>query len=316
MMLRLQTLLLSVAVCLSPAWAQAPAAAGQPVVLLATYVVSPARLARLQAAALQAGVAMQMLSAQEDTPQTLAKALREARLLVIDAPHSSVTQTAAARFGEVIKKSGKPYVVVGEFSAVAKNQPIEAAPLQADSGVSTAWAQRLREYWRFGGAQNTGLAMAALQSTALPGAGVAGLAAAVQLPLAGFYNPGWPHIEADAQNLENHFFSASKRPLGQHLLGPVAIKTVAIAVNNAVFTSDDTAWLDALIAALEQRGLRAYAFYGPRQQKDLFFQATHVPTPGVPDGVRRMADIIINAALVFNPTDRKAELERIGVPVL
>jgi cobaltochelatase CobN len=87
-------------------------------------------------------------------------------------------------------------------------------------------------------------------------------------------------------------------------------------VNNAVFTSDDTAWLDTLIAALEQRGLNAYAFYGPRQQKDLFFQATHAPTPGTQNGVKRIADVIINAALVFNPTERKAELERIGVPVL
>ncbi|MDQ3273075.1 MAG: cobaltochelatase subunit CobN, partial [Pseudomonadota bacterium] len=80
-----------------------------------------------------------------------------------------------------------------------------------------------------------------------------------------------------------------------------------------VFTGADTGWLDSLIAALEQRGLRAYAFYGPRQQQDLFYQATHITEPA---GQRRVADLIINAALVFNPTGRKAELERIGVPVL
>jgi cobaltochelatase CobN len=201
----------------SPAWAQAPAADGQRLVLLATYVVSPARLARLQAAAVQTGVAMQTLSADQDTPDTLAKALRDARLLVVDAPHGSVAQTAAARFGDVIKKSGKPYVVVGEFSAVVKNQPFEVAPLQAEAGVSAAWAQRLREYWRFGGAQNMRLAMTALQSHAVQGTGVAGLAPAVQLPLAGFYNPGWPHIEADAQSVENRFSSASNKALWQHL---------------------------------------------------------------------------------------------------
>ena len=314
----LQTLLLLLAICLSPArvQAQAPAAAGQRVVLLATYVMSPARLARLQAAAVQAGVAMQTVSAEQGTPETLAQALRNARLLVVDAPHSSVAQSAAARFGDVIKKSGTPYVMVGEFSAVAKNQPLEAAPLQAEAGVSAVWAQRLREYWRFGGAQNMHLAMTALQSHGVQSTRVADLAPAVQLPLAGFYNPGWPHIEVDVKSLENRFSSASNKALRQHLTAPLAIKTVAIAVNNAVFTSDDTAWLDTLIAALEQRGLNAYAFYGPRQQKDLFFQATHVPTPGVPNGVERIADIIINATLVFNPTERKAELERIGVPVL
>ncbi len=290
------------------------------IVLLTTYVVSPARLAKLQTAAVQAGVVMQTVSADEDTPDTLQKALRSASLLLIDAPHPSVAQTAAARFGEVINKSDKPYVVVGEFSAVAKNERPAASPLKTDNGVAPDWAQRLREYWRFGGAQNMRLAMLALKSGATQP--VTSLPPAVQLPLLGFYNPRWPQIENNAVSalkmLESSTFYLSNRPLGQWnqvQAAPelIASRTVAIAVNNAVFTSDDTPWLDALISALEQRGLRAYAFYGPRQQKDLFYQATHV---GTAVGQQRMADVIINSALVFNPTERKAELERIGVPVL
>ncbi len=290
--------------CLAPVQAQT-LPTGSRMVLLTTYVVSPARLAKLVAAAEQAGVPLQTLSAEEDSPDALQQALRGARLLVMDTPHSSVAQNVAARFGNVVSQSGTPYVVVGEFSAVAKNQPVVAAPLQAERGVGADWAQRLREYWRFGGAQNMRLAMAALKAYGSNrGQGAEALAVlppAVQLPLAGFYHPKWPHIESQPQTLDTlPDLSASTR-------------TVAIAVNNAVFTSDDTPWLDALITALEQRGLRAYAFYGPRQQKDLFFQMTHVQTA---TGPRRIADVIINSALVFNPTERKAELERIGVPVL
>lgn len=293
---------------------QAQALPEQRIVLLTTYVVSPARLAKLAAAAEQAGVPLQTVSAEEDSPDTLRQALGSAGLLVIDAPHSSVARNAAARFGEVVRQSGRSYVVVGEFSTVAKNQPVSAAPLQAEHGVDAAWAQRLREYWRFGGAQNMRLAMAALKSGAGQGAeAVAALPPAVQLPLAGFYNPAWPHIESDAKALENLPVKGESKAVESTPQTPAAIKTIAIAVNNAVFTSDDTHWLDALIAALEQRGLRAYAFYGPRQQKDLFFQMTHVATAS---GPRRMADVIINSALVFNPSERKAELERIGVPVL
>ncbi len=302
-------------------WAQTPAPALSPnIVLLTTYVVSPARLAKLQAAASQAGVVMQTVSAEEDSPDALQKALRPASLLVLDAPHPSVAQTAAARFGEVINKSGKPYVVVGEFSAVAKNERLVAAPLKTDNGVAPDWAQRLREYWRFGGAQNMRLAMQALKNGATQTA--ATLPPAVQLPLQGFYNPSWPQIENNAaavlKMLEISPFYPSNQAPGQSIRAQaapesIANKTVAIAVNNAVFTSDDTPWLDALITALEQRGLRAYAFYGPRQQKDLFYQATHV---NAATGPQRMADVIINSALVFNPTERKAELERIGVPVL
>ncbi len=290
------------------------------IVLLTTYVVSPARLAKLQAAALQAGLSMETLSAEEDTPDALQKALRPASLLVLDAPHPSVAQTAAARFGEVINKSGKPYVVVGEFSAVAKNERLVAVPLKTDNGVAPDWAQRLREYWRFGGAQNMTLAMQALRNGTTQT--TAAMPPAVQLPLQGFYNPHWPQIENTAVSalkmLENSTIYLSNQAPVQSIRAQVAPKsiankTIAIAVNNAVFTSDDTPWLDALITALEQRGLRAYAFYGPRQQKDLFYQATHVSAA---TGQTRMADVIINSALVFNPTERKAELERIGVPVL
>lgn len=275
-------------------------------VLLTTYVVSPARLAKLQAAAVQNGVALQTLAAERTAPEALQTALNGARLLVIDTPHTSVAAIVAAKFGDVLARSPTPYVVVGEFSAVVARQTTPPATLLAERGVPPDAAQRLREYWRFGGADNLQRAMAALTS---PGLNAAPLPPAVQLPLSGFYNLAWPQIVPSAVEAQQQLHLRSNQLKDLALIAGYAPKTVAIAVNNAVFTSDDTPWLDALIAALEQRGLRAYAFYGPRQQKDLFFNATRT------DG-QRLADVLINAALVFNPTERKAELERIGIPVL
>ncbi len=301
-----------------PASAQAPLRASaatsaneKKVVLLTTYVVSPARLAKLVQAAAAAAVPLQVLSAEEDTPEALQKALATARLLVVDAPHASVVQNASAKFGEVIGRAATPYVVVGEFSAVSRNQPVLAVPLKAENAVGAAWAQRLREYWRFGSGENIRMAMTALKDGATQTQDASSLPPAVQLPLTGFYNPAWQVIEGDVKALERLPLPGRTATTGQQ--AQKTIKTVAIAVNNAAFTSDDTHWLDTLIAAIEKRGMRAYAFYGPRQQKDLFFQMTHVQTPS---GNRRIADVIINSALVFNPTERKAELERIGVPVL
>lgn len=280
-------LLVAVLGFLAPAQAQP---AGGRVVVLSTSLVSPARVVRLEAAAREAGLPLQVVSASQDSPETLAAALEGARLLVIDAPHISVAQAAAARFGDTISRSTAPYVLIGEFALVAKGQAAAAAPLVAERGVDATWAQRLREYWRFSGAANLGAAMKAL---AQPGK-LDGLPDPVPLPLAGLYHPGWPRIEADIAAIERL---------------PGSSGTVAIAINSATVTSDDTGWLDALIASLERRGLRAYAFYGPRQQKDLFFRMTHA-------GDRRVADAIVNASLVFSPNERKAELERIGVPVL
>lgn len=259
------------------------------VVVLSTSLVSPARVVRLQAAAREAGLPLQVLSASQDSPEALAAAIDGAGLLVIDAPHISVAQAAGARFGDTISRSAVPYVLVGEFALVAKGQTTAAAPLAAERGVDAAWAQRLREFWRFAGAVNLGASMKALRR---PGR-MDGLPDPVPLPLAGIYHPGWPRVETDIAAIE----------------GLPGKGTVAIAINSATVTGDDTGWLDALIASLEARGLRAYAFYGPRQQKDLFFRMTH-------DGERRVADAIVNASLVFSPNERKAELERIGVPVL
>ncbi|MDQ0082332.1 cobaltochelatase CobN [Variovorax boronicumulans] len=280
-------LLVAVLGFLAPAQAQP---AGGRIVVLSTSLVSPARVVRLEAAAREAGLPLQVVSASQDSPETLTAALEGARLLVIDAPHISVAQAAAARFGDTILRSTAPYVLIGEFALVAKGQASTAAPLVTERGVDAAWAQRLREYWRFSGAANLGAAMKALEQ---PGK-LDGLPDPVPLPLAGLYHPGWPRIETDIAVVERL---------------PGSSGTVAIAINSATVTGDDTGWLDALIASLEWRGLRAYAFYGPRQQKDLFFRMTHA-------GERRVADAIVNASLVFSPNERKAELERIGVPVL
>jgi len=276
--------------------AEAAALGSEPVVLLSTYVVSPARLAKLAQAAQQAGLTLRVVSAENDNPQTLQQHLAGAQLLVIDAPHSSVMQALAAKYGDSLHASAVPYVVVGDYAAVSKHEVFESAPLQSHRGVSAAWAQRLREYWRFGGAANTQLALQALSAVASRD-GTAALPAAHVLPEAGFYHPHWQQLEA-------------QWPASFDTDAQTHTQTVAIAVNRAVFTSDDTGWLDSLIVALQKRGLRAYAFYGPRQQKDMFYQMTHSPQG------RRRADVLINAALVFNPTERKAELERIGIPVL
>ena len=259
------------------------------VVVLSTSLVSPARVVRLQAAAREAEVPLQVLSTSQDSPEALATAIDGASLLVIDAPHISVAQAAAARFGDTISRSAVPYVLVGEFALVTKGQTSAAAALAAERGVDAVWAQRLREFWRFPGAANLVASMKALRQ---PGR-MLGLPEPVPLPLAGIYHPGWPRVETDVAAIERLTGSG----------------TVAIAINSATLAGDDTGWLDALIASLEARGLRAYAFYGPRQQKDLFFRMTH-------DGAQREADAIVNASLVFSPNERKAELERIGVPVL
>ena len=83
------------AMFINSAWAQVGAKAfpktdGQSIVLLSTYVVSPARLSKLVAAAAQAGVPLKTLSAEDDSLDKVQQTLRNASLVILDAPHSSV----------------------------------------------------------------------------------------------------------------------------------------------------------------------------------------------------------------------------------
>ena len=68
----------------------------EPVVLLSTYVVSPARLAKLVAAAQQAGVPLRVVSAETDTPATAQHAVTGAQLVLVSAC-SLATMSPAVR---------------------------------------------------------------------------------------------------------------------------------------------------------------------------------------------------------------------------
>ncbi|MEM9659552.1 MAG: cobaltochelatase subunit CobN, partial [Planctomycetota bacterium] len=120
------------------------------------------------------------------------------------------------------------------------------------------------------------------------------------IPESGFYHPAWEQVESDLT-------AVRQRLNGDDL--PI----VAIAINLATISSCDTAWIDRLIESLRERGLASYAFYGPRKRHDRFTRMTCLREG---DQLVAIPELIINAALVFRPQDRKKELESIGVPVL
>lgn len=273
------------------------------VVVLSTYLASQLKYKKMFDAARAQQLSWTVLSADATTPEQLEQALQKCKYLVIDMPHRSVAQAVAERLGDVIERSDADYVLVGEMAAVTSDEPFVQSPLQAERGVSPLWAKRLREYWRFGGNKNTHHAIKALNDQFVEQA----LPLPIVLPSQGFYHPNWPNILDDHEAMVARL-NANPEPSDHISENP---GNVAIAVNPAVFTSEDTEWLDTLIKAIERRGHRAYAFFGPRQNADLFFEMTRFD-----DGRESFADVLINAALVFKPNERKTELERIGIPVL
>ncbi len=269
------------------------------VLVLHSYLISPARIATLQSATKEAPVDLRFLAADSADAETMRSEIEQADLILLDVAHESVLTPIVSKSAEEIQKSDLPYILVPGLDRVRRGQLIQAASIASQHKVSDAAAERIRQYFRYGGQANTSHLMTAL-ATDLSNTPAADLPAAVAFPEQGFYHPDWKEIETSRDVIQTKLSDSAK---------PV----VAIAINPATLSSGDTHWLDAILAALKQRDINGYAFYGPRQNSQLFTEMTCREEEGK---AVAFADLIINAALIFRPAERKVELERIGVPVL
>ena len=270
----------------------------RPVVVLHSYLASPSRLAKLRQAAAKLQLGLNFVAVDSVDEKKLVAEIRTARICLLDIPHASVAESIVKKCAASIGLSKIPYVIIGDLDQVSRSEKIAFEPLACDFGVSSEWAASIRKYYRFAGEQNTQWLIEYL-SRDLPAEN-----STIEIPLAkpfpgqGFYHPQWQELETELSAV----MTKVKR---------AAHPIVAISVNRAALAAEDTLWLDKLIATLAERDIESYAFYGPRQNSELFTQMTCSPD----DSARPLVNCIINAALVFRPLERKAELDRNGVPV-
>lgn len=267
------------------------------VVVLHSYLASPARLSKLRQAADNASLNLHLVAVDTVDEKTLIEEVRQSRLSVLDIPHASVADLMIGKCAQLIALSQTPYVVIGDFEQVRRGDSIAFPPLLSEHGVDSMWAARVRQYYRFGGQQNTQWLMEQLAGELTANGRGLELEPARPFPEQAFYHPHWQELETDLTRV------VAKR---KHAQWPF----VAIAVNRATLLAEDTLWLDSLVTALADRAIDSYAFYGPRQNGKLFMQMTCGEADQKP-----LVNCIINAALVFRPQERKKELDEIGIPV-
>lgn len=273
------------------------------VVLVTTTLSSQARVSRFHADCASRGVRVQSVSVGGVDLALNAAALERARLVLVDVPH--ISQLDAARFAlsAESERADRIVVVLGPpaiYTATSGDETAE--PGSASRGVTPGVASRLGAYWSNGGDKNRRALLEVVSALASDRRviSLAEMPEPVVLPSAGFYHPRWGRVESELAAV-----IARKEHEGR--------PTVAIAIHKLVLSSDDTAWVDALIGQLGRVGLDAYAFYGSRSNPSLFTEMTcrrsgQSVTPAV--------DLIVNATLVFRANQRKAELEQIGLPVM
>ena len=164
-------------------------------------------------------------------------------------------------------------------------------------GLPDALAKRLVAYYNSGGRANFDGFFASLAAH-FAGRPLAGIPAPVVFPKAAVYHPDAPGLVFAA----TADYLAWRKPAAD---APV----VAIALHQQYLASMQTAFIDDLVARIEAAGAVALPFYSP------MLDAAALTRLLAPAG-KPLANVLINTQITLNPEGRRAEYERLGIPVV
>jgi cobaltochelatase CobN len=165
------------------------------------------------------------------------------------------------------------------------------------AGLPDALAKRLVAYYNSGGRANFEGFFASLAAH-LAGRPLSGIADPVVFPKTAIYHPKAPGLVF----ADRAAYFAWKQP-------PADAPVIALALHQQYIASMQTEFVDDLVARIEAAGAVALPFYGP------MLDATSLPRMLAPEG-RPLAQVLINTQIMLNPEGRRAEFERLGIPVV
>ncbi len=172
-------------------------------------------------------------------------------------------------------------------------------------GLPEAVARRLVGYYASGGRANYQGFFATLAAQLAGGDALAAAPAPVVFPKTGIYHPRQGGLVA-ADPLA--YLQARGVQPGTGARPPV----VAIALHQQYVASMQTDFIDDLIARIEAGGAVALPFYTPMMGGGGFAQVLQPGGAGTPV----LADVLINTQIMLNAQERRAEFERLGIPVI
>jgi cobaltochelatase CobN len=262
----------------------APAAAGTSpeLLIISDRIVLQSKFDLLRQLAAAEDLETTWLRADSVDEGALAAALQTAGWLVVDAPRP--TGMAA------IRAQLQPFAESGTLPA----RQLWVGRDEGDwRGLDPADGERLRAYYRNGGKDNFRHFVQAIKRLS-DGLAIDGLPEPVELPPAGGYHPRFSEgFAADPARV--HAATRTTESRGR----------VAIGFHPSYLESADLAHVDAMVAALEQRGVGAIpVFYSLGADADL--PALLAPL---------QLDALIHMSPVYH-TGLRAQLERLAIPVL
>ncbi len=184
------------------------------------------------------------------------------------------------------------------------------------AGVPDALAKRLVAYYNSGGQANFNGFFATLAAHRA-GKPWVDLPAPMVFPKTGVYHPKAPRLVFDdvaqymawhaAQGKGRHAVANGVTPGGPG--GASGPPVVAVALHQQYIASMQTAFVDDLIARIEQAGAVALPFYTPMMEPGALLRV-------LAPQAKPLADALINTQIVLNPEMRRTEFAQLGLPVV
>jgi cobaltochelatase CobN len=214
----------------------------------------------------------------------LANFVGTADLLIVETPRPGLLEGMLGRLGPLwSQRSGARLLIDGERSEA--------------KGLESRVATELPRYLVNGGRTNLDAAARLLAARQFHLREDRGIPPPQLMPVAGYYHP----------RLTEAVTTRADEALA--VSGHAGQPVVGVSIHQTYVSGVDTAYLDALIAAIEQRGGRALVFYTPMSGEDQFLKMA------APNG-KRLVDVLVNNQIMYDAAGRRSEFQRLGVPVL
>ncbi|WP_432258741.1 cobaltochelatase subunit CobN [Cupriavidus sp. TMH.W2] len=253
------------------------------IAILTSSPVPAGKFAPLREMAQAQGMTLEARYLERTPVQEIAPFINDADLLILDAPRDHIVTAMLQQLGSLWTQARVPRVLI-------------ATDRYETHGVDDRLAAQLHAYYVNGGRANFSAMMRTLAAQQFRLSADSNIPAPVAFPKAAYYHP---RLASVITTSPDEALAASGSS------GPV----VGIAIHQAYVSGLDSGFIDDLIRRLEARHARVLAFYSPVMDADGILRMA------MPEG-RRVVDVLINGQIMLNPQGRKAEFEKLDVPVL
>jgi len=232
---------------------------------------------------------LEIFNSKGKSEEQIAQVWSSSSLVMLDGINPALSQFMFGKYQSLLTQyPSVPVISLGDVDNESMNQ-----------GLPPNQHKAIAEYFNNAGRKNYRHLMQFLSAEVFDLSALS-VASPIIVPKVGFYHPGLPQLVTDD---EESFFKwmevSAKQPV------------IALAIHRSVVDYEQQQVVDALLRGLEEKGTKAFAF---------FFEGEDLPL-SYPDllqdeeGQTRI-DLMINYRSLHYVSKRRAEFEKLGVPVI